>query len=198
MRSSSIAHLEGFYYTPRIDKDLLAKHAEGLICLSGPFKSSLGHWILQGNEEALTQEIDWYRQVFGENYYFELLRHRMRDEDIRHDEMDQESWLHQLYQDTIKGQEQINERLILLGKEKGIRCVAANDSRYIERDDWQAHEILMNIQSGEPSEIWEKDSFGNPKVRVKNPKRQVAYTHEMYFKSPEENTPRSLRTCLKL
>ncbi len=183
---SSLAHLEGFYYTPRIDKDLLAKHAEGLICLSGPFKSSLGHWILQGNEEALKQEIDEYSKIFGENYYFELLRHRMRDEDIRRDEMDQEGWLYQLYQDTIKGQEQINERLIALGIEKGIRCVAANDSRYIERGDWQAHEILMNIQSGEPSEIWEKDSHGNPKVRVKNPKRQVAYTHELYFKSPEE------------
>ena len=201
---SSIAHLEGFYYTPRIDKDLLAKHAEGLICLSGPFKSSLGHWILQGNEEALKQEIDWYGQVFGENYYFELLRHRMRDEDIRLDQMDQEGWLLQLYQDTIKGQEQINERLITLGIEKGIRCIAANDSRYIEQGDWQAHEILMNIQSGEPSEIWEKDSFGNPKVRVKNPKRQVAYTHEMYFKSQEEmrtlfaDVPEALESSLAI
>ena len=87
--------------------------------------------------------------------------------------MDQEPWLYQQYLDAIKSQELVNERLIALSKEIGIRCVAANNSRYIDREDWRAHEILMNIQSGEPCEIWEKDSHGNPKARVKNPKRQV-------------------------
>jgi DNA polymerase III subunit alpha len=183
---SSLAHLEGFYYTPRADKELLAKYSEGLICLSGPHHSVLAQNILQGKEEELQAEVEWFQSVFKDNYYFELLRHQMRDEDIRRDEMDQESWLYQQHVNTIKGQEQVNERLIRLSKEKGIRCVAANDSRYIEREDWKAHEILMNIQSGEPCEIWEKDSHGNPKERVRNPKRQVSYTHELYFKSPSE------------
>jgi DNA polymerase III subunit alpha len=183
---SSLAHLEGFYYTPRIDKELLAKHSEGLICLSGPHNSVLAHDILQGKEEGLKTEVEWFRSVFKENYYFELLRHQMRDEDIRRDEMDQESWLHQHYLDAIKCQKQVNERLIDLSKGKGIRCIAANDSRYIEKEDWKAHEILMNIQSGEPCEIWEKDSYGNPKERVRNPKRQVSHSHELYFKSPDE------------
>jgi DNA polymerase III subunit alpha len=183
---SSLAHLEGFYYTPRIDKELLSKHSEGLICLSGPYNSVLAHQILQGKEEELKAEIDWFWSIFKENYYFELLRHQMSDEDIRRDEMDREGWLYQQHLETIKGQRQVNERLLILSKEIGIRCVAANDSRYIEKEDWKAHEILMNIQSGEPCEIWEKDSHGNPKERVRNPKRQISYTHELYFKSPVE------------
>lgn len=183
---SSLAHLEGFYWTPRIDKELLAKHAEGLICLSGPHNNVLSHWIAQGKEEELLAEIEWFQKVFKEDYYFEILRHRMDEETIRRDEMDQEAWLYQHYQEAIRKQEQVNGRLIALGKEKGISLVAANDTRYIDRDDWKAHEILTNIQSGEPCEIWEKDSYGNPKERVRNPKRQVAYTHEMFFKSPQE------------
>ncbi len=201
---SSAAHLEGFYWTPRIDKELLAKHSEGLICLSGSSKSSLSHFIAQGKEEEFIVEVDWYQSVFKENYYFELLRHQMSDEQIRADEMDQESWLYQQYLDVIRTQAQVNARLLEVSKEKGIRYVAANDSRYIDREDWRAHEILMNIQSGEPCEIWEKDSFGNPKVRVKNPKRQVSYTHEMHFKSQEEmqglfaDLPEALETTVDI
>ncbi|MBS0603736.1 MAG: DNA polymerase III subunit alpha [Verrucomicrobia bacterium] len=183
---SSLAHLEGFYWTPRIDKELLEKHAEGLVCLSGPHNSSLAHFVAQGDEEGLRGEIEWYRSVFKENYYFEILRHRMKEEDVRRDGMDQEGWLYQQYLDAIKRQESVNAKLIELSKELGVRCVAANDTRYVDRDDWNAHEIMMNIQSGEPCEIWEKDSYGNLKQRVKNPKRQVSYTHEMYFKSAEE------------
>ncbi|MES2121469.1 MAG: DNA polymerase III subunit alpha, partial [Chlamydiota bacterium] len=201
---SSLAHLEGFYYTPRIDKELLALHAEGLICLSGPTRSILAHWMREQKEENLRAEILWYQELFKGDYYFELLRHEMSDAQIRQDEMDQESWLQQAYQEAIEQQKKVNQRLIELGKELGIRCVAANDSRYIERDDWKAHEILMNIQSGEPCEIWEKDSFGNPKVRVRNPKREVLYSHEFYFKSPEQmaalfaDVPEALETTLEI
>ena len=183
---SSLAHLEGFYYTPRIDKELLAKYNEGLICLSGPHNSVLAHHIFQGKEAELKTEVEWFQSIFKENYYFELLRHQMRDEDIRRDEMDQEGWLYEQHLNAIKRQAQVNERLIGLSKERGISYVAANDSRYIEREDWKAHEIMMNIQSGEPCEIWEKDSSGNPKERVRNPKRQVSYTHELHFKSANE------------
>ncbi len=183
---SSLAHLEGFYWTPRIDKELLAKHAEGLICLSGTIKSALAYWLMQGKDSEFNAEIEWFRNVFKGDYYFEILRHRMSQEHIRLDEIEQESWLYQQYEEAIKNQETINQRLIAVSKETGIRCVAANDTRYILREDWRAHEILMNIQSGEPCEIWEKDSYGNPKQRVRNPKRQVTYSHELYFKSPEE------------
>lgn len=182
---SSLAHLEGFYYTPRIDRNLLAECAKGLICLSGPYHGILGHWIMQKDEKKLHQEIAWFHQIFGSDYYFELQRHQMQEEDIRSDGLEKEGWLYQLYLDTIDKQNTINQKLVALSHELQISLVATNDIHYIQRKDWNAHEILMNVQSGEPCEIWEKDSFGSLKQRVKNPKRQVKYTHELYFKSPD-------------
>ena len=188
-RLSSLAHLEGFYYVPRIDKQLLTECAEGLICLSGPHNNSLSYYLTQNDLQQLRQEALWYRELFKEDYYFELLRHQMSVDALQSEGMQQEGWLHQLYRDTIQTQETLNALLISLSQEMGTPIVAANNTRYLEREEWNAHEILLNIQSGEPCEIWERDSFGNPKARIKNPKRQVCYTHELYFKSPEQMHP---------
>lgn len=201
---TSLAHLEGFYWTPRIDKDLLLKHAEGLICLSGSQESSLSYLILQGKQEELFQEIEWFQSVFRENYYFEIARHQMSDEQIRLDGIDQEGWLYQQHLQAIEQQKLVNAQLISLSVQKGVPLVATNQSRYINRADWKAHEILMNIQSGEPVEIWEKDSYGNPKNRILNPKRRVSYTHELYFKSQVEmqalfaDVPEALQNTVKI
>jgi DNA polymerase-3 subunit alpha len=183
---SSIAHLEGFYYTPRIDKQALAEHAEGLICLSGPLQGLIPFLILQGKDAALLQEIEWFKALFKDDYYFELQRHRMSEEDIRLDGMDKEGWLLQNHRDYVRNQEIVLQKLVELGKQFSIRSVATNGIHYLERADWKAHEILMNIQSGEPCEIWERDSQGNPKQRVLNPKRQVYFSHENYFKTPAQ------------
>ncbi len=183
---TSIAHVEGFYYTPRIDKQVLEKHSEGLICLSGSVQGKLSYLILQGREQELVEEAKWFASVFKDDFYLELQRHPMSEEDIVTDGMDKESWLLQNYRDYVRNQEVVVSRLYKLGKELNISCVATNDSHYLYRADWKAHEILMNIQSGEPCEIWERDSFGNPKSRVLNPKREIYFSHEMYFKSQEQ------------
>lgn len=177
--------MEGFYYQPRIDKELLAQHREGLICLSGSTSSILGTLITQNNE-SVKSEIQWFRDLFGEDYYFELQRHKMSDEQIRTDAIDQEQWLLQKVRESVAKQENINQALLKLSIELGIKTVATNDIHYIERDDWRAHEILLNIQSGEPCEIWERDSRGMPKNRTPNPKREALFTHELYFKSPAQ------------
>jgi DNA polymerase III subunit alpha len=183
---ASLAHLEGFYYTPRIDKEILSQYSEGLICLSGGLSSKISALILQEDEAALKEEINWFRQVFHDDYYFELQRHEMSEEQQRLDGMERESWILQHYQNSLVNQKRVGAQLLTLSQEMSVPCVATNDSHYIARDDWKAHEILMNIQSGEPCEIWEKDSFGNLKTRVPNPKRQVNFSHEFYFKSPQE------------
>lgn len=180
---SSIGFIEGFYYHPRIDKELLKKHCEGLICLSGSVGGHLGSLVLQGEENALLEEVGFYSDLFGEDYYLELQRHKMAEESISYFN---ESWLKQLYYDFIGKQERINHRFIELGIRHQIKLVATNDTHYIDAADWQAHEILLNIQSGEPIEIWEVDSFGNPRFRIPNPKRRVYSSREHYFKSPEE------------
>jgi DNA polymerase-3 subunit alpha len=183
---SSLAHLEGFYYTPRIDKALLSQHAEGLICLSGPLQGLIPYLIMQGKEKELLQEVEWFQQVFKDDFYFELQRHPMSEDDISRDGMDKEGWLLQNYRDYVRNQEIVIQKLVELGKQLNIRCVATNGVHYLERSDWKAHEILMNIQSGEPCEIWERDSQGNPKNRVLNPKRQVYFSHELYLKTPAQ------------
>ena len=183
---SSTGYLEGFYYHPRVDKELIEQHCEGLVCLSGCLSSRVSHEILNGDRESLMKEIQWHRDLFGDDFYLELQRHAMPEEDLQKDGMMQETWLYQQYQDMMGKQEKVNSTLIELSKELGIKLVATNDSHYIDREDWKAHEILLNVQSGEPCEIWEKDSQGNPKFRKANPKRRTYSTHEVYFKSPEE------------
>ncbi len=183
---SSLGFLEGFYYQPRIDKELLASHSSGLICLSGPLSGSVASLIAQDKMTEARAEIEWFHSVFGEDYYFELQRHRMDEDQMRQDLMDRESWLLQKARETVAQQEKVNAALLRFSKEFKIAVAATNDIHYIERDDWRAHEILLNIQSGEPCEIWERDSRGTIKGRIPNPKREALFSHEMYFKSPDE------------
>lgn len=201
---SSIGYLEGFYYHPRIDKEVLVKYSEGLICLSGCLSSRIASEALYGTLESLEAEILWHLQLFGEDFYIELQRHPMTQENIVAEGIDQESWLMQQYQDYISKQTKVNHLLIEVARKHNIKIVATNDSHYIDREDWRAHEILLNIQSGEPYEIWEKDSQGNPKFRVPNPKRRTYSTHECYFKSPSEmqalfkDLPEAVENTLKV
>jgi DNA polymerase-3 subunit alpha len=183
---SSVGYLEGFYYYPRIDHELLQQYCEGLICLDGSLNTRLSHEILQGTEESVQAHIANYRQLFGENYYFDLQRHTMHPDDVQGDGLHQESWLIQQYQDFIQRQQKVNEALIRLSRQHAIPLVATHDVHYIQREDWRAHEILLNVQSGEPCEIWEKDSYGNLKFRLPNPKRQTYPSHEYYFKSSQQ------------
>ncbi len=183
---SSIGYLEGFYYYPRIDKEVLKKYKNGLICLSGSTKGSVGYHILNSTDERIEKEIKWYQDLFQEDYYFEIQSHRMKEEDIISDQMKKESWLLQNLNSFIEKQEKVNERIFQLSEKFNIKYIATNDVHYPKREDWQGHEILLNIQSGEACEIWERDSLGNPKNRVPNPKRKVYSSHEFYFKSPEE------------
>ncbi len=179
---SSLGFLEGFYYQPRIDKELLAAHAEGLFCLSGPRTGLLGHLILHGTEEKLASEIAWFQQTFGERFYFELQRHVVSEDALQLDE----SWLLQAYRENVAAQDKVNAALLSWSKRLKIPCVATTDVHYIEQSDWRAHEILLNIQSGEPCEIWERDSQGNAKAKVPNPKREVYPARAHHFKSPRE------------
>ncbi|MEN9344349.1 MAG: polymerase subunit alpha [Chlamydiota bacterium] len=172
---SSKAHLEGFYWTPRIDKELLASHAGGLICLAGSLESIFTQPI------DLSQEVEWFQSIFGADFYLEIMRHYSNGL-----ELNEENWLTELHKKKAAEEKKLNDTLIHLAKEKNIDLVAVNASRYLKKEGWRAHEIAMNVQSGEPVEIWEKDSYGNPKNKILNPKRLVCPTHELYFKSKEE------------
>jgi DNA polymerase-3 subunit alpha len=120
----SIGYLEGFYYKPRVDKEVLKLHAEGLIALSGPIRSELSHLINIGQMDRARKSIQEYIDIFGkENFYVELIRSGMRE------------------------QEKTNDELVKLAQSFGVSYIAANDVHYLKREYQQAHEILGCIQS---------------------------------------------------
>lgn len=186
IKLSSKGFLEGFYYHPRIDFSLLEECKEGLICLSGCLNGPIAREILNGDDLSARKMLSFFQGLFGEDFYLELQRHKMTDLELQEDLMAKESWLIQHYLEWNQKQENVNETLIRYGKELNIKTVATQNSHYLERKDWKAHEILLNIQSGEPVEITEKDSFGNVKQRIPNPKRKVFPSHTYHFRSSEE------------
>ncbi len=121
----SAAQTEGFYYYPRIDKEFLARHAEGLICTSGCLSAEVPRLLEQGQADKARQTLDWYYEVFGpENFFFELQEH------------------------NIPALTQINRQLLDLAPRYNARFVATNDVHYINREDSRLQDILLAVQTG--------------------------------------------------
>jgi DNA polymerase III subunit alpha len=183
---SSAGFTEGFYYVPRIDFELLANFSEGLICLTGCEKGPLAQAAIKGDDKEVERRINQLLQIFGKNLYFEIQRHRTSQEDMEFDGMARENWLYRQYQDHIAMQSCIEQVLRKEGEKRGIPCVATNNCHYLKRDDWRAHEVLLNIQSGEPCLLRQKNPHTDQTIISPNPKRETFPTHEYHFKSPEE------------
>jgi len=116
------AHLEGFYYKPRVDGELLALHHDGLIALSACLQGEVPRLILEGRADEARRAALWYKEVFGD-FYLEIQRHPLPELD------------------------QLNPQLISMGEELGIPIVASNDVHYVLREDAPAHELLLCIQT---------------------------------------------------
>ncbi|CRI45028.1 DNA polymerase III subunit alpha [Chlamydia pneumoniae] len=173
---TSLAFTEGFYYFPRIDKDLLRQYSEGLICLSGCLSSSVSDAALK-SPEALLLELQWFQDLFKDDYFTEVQLHKMSEESIAGFK---EEWLKQEYYSLIEKQIKVNTAVLEASKRLGIPTVATNDIHYINANDWQAHEILLNVQSGETVRIAKQNTH------IPNPKRKVYRSREYYFKSPAQ------------
>jgi DNA polymerase III subunit alpha len=131
MALSTIANLEGFYYKPRIDRALLQKHNEGLICLSGCASSELGDALRQGQYGQAKQIAEWYKQAFGDRYYLEVQDHG-----------------HPAHPGHWTEQKAINDQIVKLGQELDIPGVVTCDAHYLKHADKEAHEILLCVQTG--------------------------------------------------
>ena len=119
----SAAHLEGFYHRPRMDKQLMAEHAEGVICLSGCLSGEVSVALLQGQEQRAREIASRYRDIFGrDNYFIELQDHGLPD------------------------QHAILRRQIELGRDLRIPVVATNDLHYTLKEDAKPHDVLLCIQ----------------------------------------------------
>ncbi len=116
------AHLEGFYYKPRVDKELLTAHHDGLIALSGCLASEICQHLIHDQVDKARESVDWFKQTFGaENFYLELQNH------------------------GIPEQAKVNRHLIPWAKEFGLKLVATNDVHYVEKGHSQAHDCLVCI-----------------------------------------------------
>ena len=124
LKIASAAQLEGYYYRPRIDRDFLAAHSEGLVATSGCLAAQIPSMVLQGRDDDARDLLDWYLQVFGkDNFFIELQEH-----DI----------------DELRT---VNNWLIDIGKRDDVRYVATNDVHYVLEGDFDAHDTLLCIQS---------------------------------------------------
>jgi DNA polymerase-3 subunit alpha len=124
VRLNSRAHIHGYYYKPRINKDMLAEHREGLIVLSGCLGAELCQHLLKDDYDKALAAADWYKQTFGEHYYIEIQDHGYPED------------------------RKVNRSLLQIARTLDIPLAATNDSHFTNKQDAKAHDCLLCIQMG--------------------------------------------------
>ncbi|GAC1586200.1 MAG: DNA polymerase III subunit alpha [Candidatus Velthaea sp.] len=149
--------LEGYYYKPRIDMDLLEKHNAGLIVLSGCMSSMVASPLLKNDRETSKNNAKMFHQIFGDRFYMEIMRHGMPEEEV------------------------INTGLISIARELSIPLVATNDSHYLVRSDAPAHDVLLCIGTGKTVQDTSRMKFFSDEFYVKS----AAEMRELFADVPE-------------
>ena len=152
----SKAWTDGFYSHPRTDHDELKKYHEGIICSSACLGGEIPQYIMNGQIEKAKEAARWFKDVFGDDYYLELQRHKATVAKANHE--------------TYPRQQEVNKVLIEMSKELGIKLICTNDSHFINEDDAEAHDHLLCLATG-------KD--------LDDPKRML-YSKQEWFKTQEE------------
>jgi len=152
----TVANTEGFYYKPRIDKDLLEKHSEGLIVSSACIGGEIPQCILKGDLPAAEEAIKWFKSIFKDDFYLEIQRHKTTEP--------------QLPTDVYDSQLIVNKELIRLGEKFNVKVIATNDSHFTNGEDADAHDLLICLNTG-------KD--------LDDPSR-MRYTKQEWLKTTEE------------
>ena len=147
VKLDSLSYIDGFYGKPRISYDYIKKHSEGVICLSACLAGRIPQYLMEGEYEKAKAFAKEMQDVFGEDFYIELQDHGIAEE------------------------RQIIPELIKLARELNIQLVATNDVHYIRKEDWEAHDVLLCIQT---------------KKTLATPKRMKFDTQEFYMKSGDE------------
>jgi DNA polymerase-3 subunit alpha len=125
IRLTSIGFVEGFYRRPRIDRESLAAHSEGIICLAACLSGEVALWLRQGKYDKARESAEWFATTFGkERFFLEVQQHGIPEEAI------------------------VTKGMFELGKDLGLGVVATNDAHYLKRDDAEAHDVLLAIGTG--------------------------------------------------
>lgn len=162
VKLTSLGFIEGMYSKyPRVDKELIEKYHEGLIATTCCIGAYVPQAILHEGEEAAEKEFKWWLDLFGEDYYIELQRHGLKEQEI------------------------INTVLLKFSKKYNVPVIATNDSHYTDRDDFNAHDILLCINTGEKQSTPGFDDFVNDELQIKN-RRFKFPNDQFYFKTQDE------------
>lgn len=156
IKLSSLAYLEGFYYKPRVDKELLMKYHEGLIALSGCFKGEIPYRINMGDTRGAEWALQEYQEIFGkDNFYIELMRLGLKNEE-----------------ETIK-------KLLELSHKYDAPIVATNDCHYFSADDYVAHDVLLCIGTKKTINDKERLKFETHQAYFRSPKEMVEIFNDL-------------------
>ena len=147
----SIGFTEGFYYKPRIDKEVLEKYHEGLICCSACLAGEIPQAILKGDMEEAEKVAMWFKNIFGEDYYLEIQNNGINEQVL------------------------VNQKLVELSHKLDIPLVATNDSHYLKKEDAYNHEILLCIQTGKKITDDDRMRFETDELYIKSPEEMSDY-----------------------
>ena len=165
----SLGFVDGYYYKPRIDKEILEKYHEGLICCSACLGGEVAQNLLHDNLEKAEEVALWHKNLFGDDYYLEVQANTLREQII------------------------VNQKLVQLSRKLGIKLVATNDAHYLKKEDSYNHEVLLCIQTGKRMTDEDRMKFETDDFYVKSPEEMSEY-----FKNiPEaiENTVEIANKC---
>jgi DNA polymerase III subunit alpha len=162
VKLTSLGFIEGMYSKyPRVDKALIEQYHEGLIATTCCIGAYVPQTILTQGATAAEEEFKWWLNLFGEDYYIEIQRHQIKEQEI------------------------VNQTLLQFAKKFNVPVIATNDSHYTEIDDYNAHDILLCINTGEKQATPGFDDIVNDDAQIKN-KRFKFPNNQFYFKSPDE------------
>src|SRR6187200_2581155 len=162
VKLTSLGFIEGMYSKyPRIDKDLILKYHEGLIATTCCLGALVPQAILKRSEAEAEKEFKWWLDLFGEDYYVELQRHGMKEQNM------------------------VNEVLVKFAQKYNVKIIASNDSHYVDQTDFTAHDILLCINTGEKLATPALREFSDDDIMVKD-KRFAFPNDQFYFKKTEE------------
>lgn len=148
VKLSSIANTGGVHLQPRISYEQLKDYHEGLVCLSGGLDGEVSQTLMEGGRSKARKIASWYKDLFGEDYYFEVTLHK-RERNMRVSPFDNCTKLYSEIDELYSIEKKIIPRLVKLGQELGIKLVATNPVLFLHRDDAVAHDAFFCYQNGQ-------------------------------------------------
>ena len=165
----SLGFVEGYYYKPRIDLEILEKYSEGLICLSACLAGAVNQALLNGQEKKAEEVALWHKRVFGDDYYIEIQNNGIAEQVLA------------------------NQKLVKLARKLDIPLVATNDAHYLKKEDAYNHEVLLCIQTGKKMSDPDRMRFDTDELYVKSPDEMSEYFKA--FPDAIENTVKIADKC---